>query len=154
KSGVVKGYILYSLDRSRGPINDRRRGMDLSVNVATTAAGLLDGVLIDEQLEAEARKRGLERLLDARGKTQALCFATYKPQLNRRMLCTQDPRKPNIRDLAIAQKTMTLFGDDPLAAEIMAWLEPLSPIIGWNGGDEFESTRLSTIHGHFQTATD
>jgi GxGYxYP putative glycoside hydrolase C-terminal domain len=36
----------------------------------------------------------------------------------------------------------------------MAWLEPLSPIVGWNGGDEFESTRLSTIHGHFQTATD
>src|SRR5262245_5576913 len=33
KSGMIKGYILYRLDRSRGEINDRRRGMDVSVNV-------------------------------------------------------------------------------------------------------------------------
>jgi len=36
----------------------------------------------------------------------------------------------------------------------MAWLEPLSPILGWNGGDEFETTDLSTRFGHIQTATD
>ena len=36
----------------------------------------------------------------------------------------------------------------------MAWLEPLSPILGWNGGDEFATTELSTRYGHLQTATD
>ena len=36
----------------------------------------------------------------------------------------------------------------------MAWLEPLSPILGWNGGDEFETTDLSSGLGHIQTATD
>jgi hypothetical protein len=36
----------------------------------------------------------------------------------------------------------------------MAWLEPLSPIVGWNCGDEFENTDLSTGFGEIQTATD
>jgi hypothetical protein len=70
------------------------------------------------------------------------------------MLCTQDPRKSNVRDLAIAQKTLTIFGEaEPLPAA-MKWLDPLSPILGWNGGDEFNATQMSTVWGHFQTATD
>ena len=36
----------------------------------------------------------------------------------------------------------------------MKWLEPLSPILGWNGGDEFKTTDMSTRWGHIQTATD
>jgi hypothetical protein len=36
----------------------------------------------------------------------------------------------------------------------MKWLEPLSPILGWNGGDEFKTTRMSSVEGDFQTATD
>ena len=35
----------------------------------------------------------------------------------------------------------------------MKWLEPLSPILGWSGGDEFQATRLSSVYGHIQTAT-
>jgi hypothetical protein len=154
KRGVVKGYLLYRLDRSRGELNEHRPGMDRSVNVATSLAGLLGGVLIDEGLEAEARRRGLELLLDARGKTQAWCFGAYKDRFNRRLLCTQDPRKPNARDLAIAQRALTLYGDGEPLAGALKWLEPLSPVLGWNGGDEFQTTRASTVWGHLQTATD
>jgi len=154
EKGLIKGYILYRLDRSRGEVNAHRRGMDRSVNVATSLAGLLDGILVDESLKAEAERRGLTMLADARDKTQEWCFTTYKDRFNRRLLCCQDPRKPNLRDLAIAQKAFTLYGDDAPARDAMAWLEPLSPIFGWNGGDEFETTRLSTVYGHFQTATD
>ena len=32
-------------------------------------------------------------------------------------------------------------------------MEPPSPILGWNLGDEFKVTRASTVWGHFQTAT-
>ncbi|WP_165249311.1 GxGYxYP domain-containing protein [Paludisphaera soli] len=152
--GIVRGYILYRRDDSPGPINGRRPGADLSVNVATSLAGLLGGVLVDEELEPEARARGLALLADARGKTQAWCFATYRDRFNRRLLCCQDPKKPNVRDLAIARRAFTLYGDDATTAEALAWLEPLSPILGWNGGDEFETTRASTVQGHFQTATD
>jgi hypothetical protein len=153
KAGLIKGYILYRPDRSRGGLNEHRPGMDCSVNVATSLCGLLDGILIDESLEREAQTRGLVMLLDVRDKDESWCLENYKQQFHRRLLCTQDPKKPHARDLAIAHRAFTIYGND-VAAEAMRWLEPLSPILGWNGGDEFESTRLSTIHGHFQTATD
>lgn len=152
--GIIKGYILYSSDRSRGSINEYRPGMDRSVNVATSLAGVFDGVLIEEDLEDEAREHGLRKLRDARGMSQAECFATYKDRFNRRFLCTQDPKKSNVRDLAIAHRALVLYGNDDPISSVMKWLEPLSPIAGWNGGDEFEATRLSSIHGHIQTATD
>jgi hypothetical protein len=154
KRGIIKGYILYRADRSAGAVNEHRAGMDLSVNVATSLAGVLDGVIVEEALEADARAHGLKLLLDARDKTQAWCFATYRDRFSRRLLCTQDPRKPNARDLAIAQKALTIYGPREPLAEAMAWLEPLSPVLGWNGGDEFEATRLSSVHGQLQSATD
>ncbi|MDR3638613.1 MAG: GxGYxYP family putative glycoside hydrolase [Isosphaeraceae bacterium] len=154
KQGIVKGYVLYCPDTSKGRINDHRQGMDLSVNVATSLAGLLDAIIVDESLEADAQRHGLAKLEDARGKGQAWCFATYKGRFNRRILCTQDPKKSNVRDLAVAQKALVLYGALEPVPAAMKWLEPLSPIVGWNGGDEFEATRLSSIHGHIQTATD
>jgi hypothetical protein len=154
KRGIIKGYILYRFDRSKGKLNDHRVGMDCSVNVATSLAGILDGIMVDESLQPQAEKHGLKMLMDVRDKDQAWCFATYKDRFNRRMLCTQDPRKINTRDLAVAQKAFTVYGYDPPMAAAMEWLEPLSPILGWNGGDEFKTTEMSTHWGHIQTATD
>ena len=152
--GIIKGYILYRWDHSKGEFNEYRPGMDCSVNVATSLAGLLDGIIVDESIEGEAKQHGLKMLADVRGKTQAWCFETYRDRFNRHMLCTQDPRKPNIRDLAIAKKTLTVFGYAEPVPAAMKWLEPLSPILGWNGGDEFKTTQMSTVWGHIQTATD
>lgn len=152
--GIIKGYILYSPDSSEGQLNDHRKSLNNSVNVATSLAGILDGVLIDESLEPEAKKHGLTRLMDSRDKSLKWCFETYRDRFNRRMLCTQDPKKPHVRDLAIAQQAFSMFGNDEPLEAALKWLEPLSPILGWNGGDEFETTRLSTIYGHIQTATD
>src|SRR5208337_4282241 len=154
KQGIIKGYILYRSDTSKGELNQHRPVMDCSVNVATSLAGLLDGIIVDERLEAEAKQHGLKMLADVRGKTQAWCFDTYRDRFNRRILCTQDPQKPNVRDLANAKKTLTVFGDGAPVPAAMKWLEPLSPILGWNGGDEFKTTQMSTTWGHIQTATD
>ncbi len=154
RKGIIKGYILYRSDPSQRELNQHRRAMDCSVNVATSLAGLLDGIIVDEGIEGEAKQHGLRMLLDVRGKTQAWCFETYRDQFNRHLLCTQDPQKPNVRDLAIAQKTLTVFGYAEPVPAAMKWLEPLSPILGWNGGDEFKTTQMSTFWGHIQTATD
>jgi hypothetical protein len=154
KRGIVKGYILYRADASKGNINEHRPGMNCSVNVATSLAGILDGVMVDESLEALARQHGLERLLDVRDRTQAWCFETYKDRFNRSLACAQDPLKPNVRDLAIAQQAFTGYGYGPPTLAVMRWLQPLSPILGWNGGDEFKTTELSSRWGHIQTATD
>ncbi|MDB6053941.1 MAG: hypothetical protein JWN25_1464 [Verrucomicrobiales bacterium] len=152
--GIIKGYILYRVDNSKGDLNAHRAGMDFSVNVATSMAGILGGILVDEGLEQEAKVHGLRQLMDARDKTQEWCFRNYRDQFNRKLLCTQDPKKPHVRDLAIAQKAFTVFGPGEPVASAMIWLEPLSPILGWNGGDEFLSTDLSSRYGHIQTATD
>jgi hypothetical protein len=152
--GLIKGYILYRLDQSPGNLNEHRVKMDLSVNVATSLAGLLDGIIIEEGLEAQASAHGLKLLVDVRNKTQKWCFETYKARFNPRLLCTQDPQKPHVRDLAVAHRAFALYGDDETALEAMKWLEPLSPIVGWNGGDEFRTTRTSSVYGHLQTATD
>lgn len=154
KMGIIKGYILYKADASKAPHNERYGQADCSVNVATSLAALFNGILVEEQLEPEAQAHGLERLIDARGKTQAWCFETYESRFNRRLVCTQDPRLPNVRDLAIAQSAFTMYGDSEPLTSVMKWLEPLSPVLGWNGGDEFKTTELSTRWGHLQTATD
>src|ERR1035438_1163923 len=144
KRGIIKGYILYRSDNSKGENNADRPGMNCSVNIATSLAGLMDGIIVDADLEKEAKVHGLKLLLDVREKTQLWCFQTYKDQFNRRMLCFQEPRAPHVRDLAIAQKVFTAYGNDEPARLAMAWLEPLSPVLGWNYGDEFENTDLST----------
>ena len=154
KQGVIKGYILYRGDTSLGGNNAEQPGLNDSVNVATSLAGLLHGVIVDEALEKEAQAHGLKLLLDVRDKTQSWCFQTYKNQFNRRMLCFQNPRAPHTRDLAIAQKVFTTYGTGESTAQAMAWLEPLSPILGWNCGDEFANTDLSSGYGDIQTATD
>src|SRR6185503_8923892 len=44
KRGIIKGYIVYRSDTSTGQINEHRPGIDCSVNVATSLAGILDGI--------------------------------------------------------------------------------------------------------------
>ncbi len=151
--GMIQGYILYSYDYSEGDLYTNRRDMDRSVNVATSLAGLLGGILIEEGQEEQAKALGLEMLLDARGKNMKWCFDTYKDQFNRRMICTQDPKVPHNRAMAIAHRTLTAYGTSVPVPEMMAWLDPLSPVLGWNSGGEFDFTVLPTQYGHFNTAT-
>ena len=154
RRGLIKGYIVYKLDKCRRELNADSADMDCSVNVATSLAGILDAIIIEESIEPEAIAHGLKRLEDARGKTQSWCFETYRDRFNRRLLCAQDPKKPHSRDFAIAQKAFVLYGDAEPTPAALKWLEPLSLILGWNGGDEFETTDLSSRYGHIQTATD
>jgi hypothetical protein len=154
KKGIIKGYILYKLDASAGDHNEHRTGMDCSVNVATSLSGLLGGVIVDEKLEHEAQAHGLTKLIDVRDKTQAWCFENYRDQFNRHIICMQDPRKSHTRDLAIAQRAFVTYGYDEPTPAVMRWLEPLSPVLGWNGGDEFKTTELSSRWAHIQTSTD
>src|SRR5271157_1039371 len=87
KQGIIKGYILYRRGQSKGEGNASRPDMNCSVNVATSLAGLRDGIIVDEELEPAAKAHGLKLLLDVREKTQQWCFQTYRNQFNRRMLC-------------------------------------------------------------------
>ncbi|MBN2131758.1 MAG: hypothetical protein JW741_19820 [Sedimentisphaerales bacterium] len=153
KTGLIAGYVLYRYDRSAGRVNQWRAEMDMSANVATTVAGLRRAVLVEEQLEATAQQHGLTKLFDARAMTPAECFETFKPQLNRTTMLTQDPKVPHNRAMAIAHKCAVAYGTQAPVGEIMASLEPPAPIMGWNCGGEDEHTALPSRFGHIQTAS-
>ncbi len=154
KSGIVKGYVLYKKDMSPGKPFSQRKTVDLSVNVATVYAGVLGAVLVEESLEAEARKAGLKKLKDCRQISPETCFAELRPVLNNRSVVSMDPKLPNCREYAIANRLMVYYGTGDFPEKILEWVEPLSPVVGWNCGEEFVHTAMVSRWGHFNTASD
>lgn len=150
---IFNGYILYSFDQSEGPFLGSREGIDSSANAATVASGILKGVLISEELEDKAKKIGLKKLLDVRGKDEAWAFLTYKSQLNRKYMLAQDPKMPRQRALAIANKMMVLYEMDEPTETVYQWLEPLSSILGYNGTHEGQFIEQLSRYGHILPAS-
>jgi hypothetical protein len=144
EKGVLKGYILY---------NNRIRNQ--SINAATVQAGLLKGILIDINQESKAKSLGLKKLYDACNiKVDRLWFENRKSKLNNNLICLINPSVSNNRDYAIANKSMIYYGVDSLLEEILEWVKPLSPVIGWNCGMEFQHIEPCTRWGLINTATD
>ncbi len=153
KERVVKGYVLYRKDGWSGPLYTRRDDIDLSANVATVYAGILQGILVDETMESEVRRHGFRLLKDARYETPEQCFVLNKALLNNGSALSIDPLVTNCRDIAIAQRLMLYYDTGDLAEQVLEWVRPLSPILGWNCGDEDEYTGAITRWGHYNTAT-
>lgn len=150
--GIVKGYVLYSYDYSEP--HTRFTEKDLSVNVATVIASFMGGILAEEGQEEQAKAAGLKILFDARGKNPLWCFEQFKDRLNRNTVALINPKIANNRDFAIAYRCMVAYGLNSPTPQILEWLNPGSPIIGWITGDEFTHTSLVTSWGHFHTASD
>ena len=149
KKHIVKGYVLYSKDQSK-----KGETKDYSSNVATVYASLLNGVLIEESLEKEAKALGLKKLKDARNEDPYRCFRENKHKLNNSSALSVKTTVSNMRDYAIAHGLMLFADDHKLAEEILEWVRPLSPILGWGCGDEYEATSLISEWGHYNTASD
>jgi len=151
--GIINGYILYSYDRSKGAYYEKRQDINSSVNVATTVAGILNAILVEESQKNQALKLGLRELFDARGRTLQWCLDSYADNLNKHILLTVDPKIGNNRGLAIAHNIAATYGAGPDTERFCKWLTPPGAILGWNCSDEMSQTRLVTEYGHFQTAT-
>jgi hypothetical protein len=142
--GLIKGYILYDFN-----------SQDNSVNLATVYAGIKKGILIDISQEARAKSKGLLLLYDARGKTfDAHIFSELNVLLNPHLLVLANPKLSNNRDYAIAHKSMVYYGVDSFFRSVVEWVKPLSPVIGWNQGGEFDHIEPCTRQGLINTATD
>lgn len=147
--GTVKGYVLYSTAQRAAD------GEDSSVNVATNAASIYQGVLISEAQEQRAKDLGLKKLYDARGKSERTCFLDFKSQFDRRRALLLTPRLPNNRDLAIAHRIFTFSGKAELAEEVYQWLLSPGLILGWNSDqNEYESVKQLSRWGHVLCPTD
>lgn len=153
KKKIIEGYILYKNDNSIGENYSRREGINYSANVATVYASLLKGILVEESLEKRIKQSGLKKLKDARNESPETCFERCKNQLNRGAALSIDPKVSNCRDIAIAQKLMLYYGTGHFSEQILEWVTPLSPILGWNYGNEDEYTGAITRWGHYNTAS-
>ena len=153
QKGIYKGYILYRFDTSEGRLWRERPNCDESVNVATTLAGLMDAILIDESQEKQAQRLGLAKLFDARGKDMAWCFDKYHEQLSRSILLTGEPKWANNRAMTIAQRGAAVWGIGETTNKAAEWVNPPAPATGWNAGDEFKQTDLLSEYGQFQGAS-
>lgn len=149
KKKIVKGYILFNREKERNKIIS-----DYSSNVATVYSSLLSGVLIEESLEEKAIILGLKKLKDARTETMEECFSKNKARLSNTSALSVHPSVSNMRDYAIAHKLMLFADERGLAEDILEWVRPLSPILGWGCGDEFDATSIISEYGHYNTASD
>ncbi|WP_418213707.1 hypothetical protein [Bacteroides difficilis] len=144
KQGYVKGYILYDYDKK-----------DNSINLATVQAGLLKGILVDITQEDKAKKMGLKKLYNTINKDITSClFNEYKSQLNNNFIVLINPEIANNRDYVIAHKGMVYYGVNDLLDTILEWVCPLSPVIGWNSGPEFQHIAPCSNWGLINTASD
>lgn len=150
---IIKGYVLYKMDTPRSNAYASHPNTNYSSNVATVYSSLLKGVLIDESLEKEAQRHGLKLLKDARNESLETCFKLNKKKLNNCSALSIPPTVTNLRDYAIAHKLMLYADQKAIIDEVLEWVKPLSPILGWGCGDEYDFTSLISQWGHVNTAT-
>lgn len=148
--GVINGYILYKLEEN----NNQHIISNYSSNVATVYASLLSGVLIDESLVRTAHQHHLRNLKDVRSESLEVCFEINKKKLNNCSALSIHPLVTNMRDYAIAHKLMLYADKKALIEKILEWVTPMSPILGWGCGDEYDFTSLISEWAHFNTASD
>jgi hypothetical protein len=138
-----------------------------TVNVATTLAGLHDGVVTSAALAAS---NNLPILADLRGRfatdLAAYTWAVDKlwPATSHRMLVGLDPGIASfLRDYAVANRAMVVFLDPGTAGEgalLTGMFDDMptpSPYLGWwpasiNGEDD--GTQLTSQHGVYVVAAD
>jgi len=156
EQGIVKGYILYRVDESeRGAYSEPppgSAGYSNSVNVATSLAGHLGALIVEDADEVFFADLGLRRLLDARDKDERWCFETHTDLFPRDYVHVIDPKAPHLRDYAVATGSLCVFGVSDFTDRVYRWLAPNAPVFGWNGADEYTQTSQMSRLGHYQTA--
>lgn len=150
KKKIINGYVLYKLEEKY----DQHVILNYSSNVATVYASLLSGVLIDEELAPKAQQHQLKELKDTRKETLEECFEKNRKKLNNSSALSIHPAITNMRDYAIAHKLMLYADKKTLIEKVLEWVKPMSPILGWGCGDEYDFTSLISEWGHFNTASD
>ena len=126
----IKGYILCSLTNEE------------SVTVATIAAHVYRSVIIDIASENQIKTLGYQMTYNAVNKTLADGWKEFKDSCNNDALILMPTLTGNLKSFAIAHKLMVVNynksyssassgNNRSLLINILNWLAPLSPVIGW-----------------------
>lgn len=153
QNGIIQGYILCKADPSNRNLHEGTP-TNISVNVATALCPILHGVAVEEMMESYVKGLHLPLLLDVRDKDEAWLWQQYGSQFPKNVLGRQDPKTHVVRDAITAMGGIMISGTGPLYTEVLNWLNPGSPVIGWGIGMEDAQTGPSSEYGILQTATD
>ena len=119
--------------------------------VAIVASHVHSALIIDKKDEAAFQEKGWTMVYDASTKSTADAFHEFKDQCNNNALVMMPVHTGELADFAIANKLFVInFNkqngtadggqNKELLKEVLAWLEPNSPVYGWETGigeDEF-----------------
>jgi hypothetical protein len=146
--GQVDGYVLY----------DSTHHVD-SINAATSMAGLLRAVAVDQSIEAQVRAAGLtNRLWDARLDTPQTIWSNGFRRFNPQVVVEQRPTiSANLRDYATMAGAFTFFdGNSPFRSQVMAGVQSDGACLGWGDASQGENVFVSdgSRHGVHTVAAD
>jgi hypothetical protein len=126
----INGYVLCSLANEE------------SVTVATIAAHVYRSVIVDISYENQIKSLGYSLKYNAVNKSLSDGWAEFKDSCNNDALILMPTLTGNLKSFAIAHRLMVVNYDksyesassgnnNSLFTEILNWLKPLSPVIGW-----------------------
>lgn len=129
----IDGYVLCKMRKEE------------SVTVATIASHVYRSIIVDEYYKDSIESLGYEMKYDARNKSLADAWSEFKDDCNNNALILMPTLTGNLKSFAIANKLMVVnynkeYGttsegtNKALFEEVLDWLEPLSPVIGWEQG--------------------
>lgn len=150
--GLVKGYILFKEDVSIGQPYKSRPGLNHSANMATTASGVMKGVMISENLESQAASHGLKKLMDTKSETYATIYQKFKGAINPNMAMHVDPKYPYHRGVAVAFNSNVFYGVQ-WYNQFFSQMNPVSPVLGWADDNEVTYTTALSNYGLFNSAS-
>lgn len=135
-----------------------------SSNVAIVAAHVHKAIIVDERDKAFFDTNGFEMVYDASTKTTVDSWREFKDKCNNRALAVIPAQTGELADFAIANGLFVInlnkqYGtsgggqNTQLFKEVLAWLQPNSPVYGWEPGvGEDEFVNLVSKSGNMMVA--
>lgn len=151
---LFDGYVLTDVERNPE-----------SAVVASVASHVYQALIVDVTLQD--RFSGLQMVYDARGKTTQDAWSEFRDKCSNNSLVVMPVGTAELRNYAIShrlftfnlnrkQGTSSAGMNSALFDEILAWLEPNSPVLGWESGEfgEDEFVGKVSLYGHLMLAAD
>ncbi|NDV95278.1 hypothetical protein D0T84_10140 [Dysgonomonas sp. 521] len=158
----LDGGVMDALGRNY-VLTDVRNNPESS-NVAIVAAHVHKAIIVDDRDKAFFDTNGFQMVYDARTKTTADSWREFKDKCNNRALAVIPAQTGELADFAIANGLFVInlnkqYGtsskgqNTELFKEVLAWLQPNSPVYGWEPGvGEDEFVNLVSKSGNMMVA--
>ena len=152
---LLTGYVL----------TDVRNNPESGV-VATVASHVFSALIVDERDRSFYENLGLNMVYDAREKTTEDAWREFRDKCQRNALVLMPVSMGELREFAIKNRTFVLnlnrIYQHPekgqnlhLFKEVLAWLKPNAPILGWEHGvDECDFVQPVSRSGHVMIPCD